>query len=36
LKKNNIAVDIVLFGEIEENNDKLEKFLDKVNSSNNR
>jgi 26S proteasome regulatory subunit N10 len=35
LKKNNIAVDIVLFGEIEENNDKLEKFLDKVNSSNN-
>ena len=36
LKKNGVAVDIVLFGEVDENNEKLEKFIEKVNSSNNR
>lgn len=36
LKKNNVAVDVVSFGEEEENLDKLQQFIDAVNSSDNR
>jgi 26S proteasome regulatory subunit N10 len=36
LKKNNIAVDIVNFGEPEENTEKLEAFINSVNNSDNR
>lgn len=35
LKKNNIAVDVISMGENEENADKLQEFVDTVNSSNN-
>lgn len=35
LKKNNVAVDIVCFGELEENHAKLTKFVDTVNSNDN-
>ena len=35
LKKNNVAVDIVNFGEFEENESKLSKFVDTVNSNEN-
>ena len=35
LKKNNIAVDIVSFGNIEDNKERLEKFISLVNNSNN-
>lgn len=35
LKKNNVAVDIVSFGSEEENADKLEAFLEAVNSGDN-
>lgn len=35
LKKNNVAVDIVCFGEFEENRAKLEKFVDTVSSNDN-
>lgn len=33
LKKNNVSLDLVSFGEVEENNPKLEKLLNAVNSS---
>ena len=36
LKKNNVAVDIVNFGEEGENTNKLEAFIATVNSGNNR
>lgn len=36
LKKNNVAVDVVSFGEVEENLDKLQQFIDAVNSADNR
>lgn len=36
LKKNNIAVDIISFGEEAENEDKLAKFIEAVNSGENR
>ena len=36
LKKNNIAVDIVNFGEDAENQEKLSKFIEAVNSGENR
>ena len=36
LKKNNIAVDIINFGEAAENGDKLETFLDAVMNNGNR
>lgn len=35
LKKNNVAVDIVCFGEVEENREKLEAFIKAVNSNEN-
>ncbi|KAK0536799.1 proteasome regulatory particle base subunit rpn10 [Tilletia horrida] len=35
LKKNNVAVDVINFGEDEENEDKLAKFVEAVNSSDN-
>lgn len=35
LKKNNVAVDIVNFGEIEENETKLSAFIESVNSGDN-
>ncbi|EPQ30813.1 uncharacterized protein PFL1_01712 [Pseudozyma flocculosa PF-1] len=35
LKKNNVAVDIVNFGEDEENEDKLSKFIEAINSGDN-
>ena len=34
LKKNNVAVDIVSFGSDDENSEKLEAFLEAVNSDN--
>ena len=36
LKKNNVAVDIINFGEEAENNAKLEAFINNVNSGDNR
>lgn len=36
MKKNNIAVDIVNFGEESENTAKLETFINNVNSGDNR
>ena len=36
LKKNNVAVDIILMGEIEENNEKLQEFVTATNSNDNR
>ena len=36
LKKNNIAVDIISFGEDVENEEKLSKFIEAVNSGDNR
>lgn len=36
LKKNNVAVDIINFGEDAENEDKLSKFIEAVNSGDNR
>ena len=36
LKKNNVAVDIINFGEDEENLSKCQIFLENVNSSDNR
>lgn len=36
LKKNNVAVDIVSFGEDAENEEQLRGFVDAVNSSDNR
>jgi hypothetical protein len=35
LKKNNIAVDLVLFGQIEENEAKLTKFIETLNNNDN-
>jgi 26S proteasome regulatory subunit N10 len=35
LKKNNVAVDIISIGEIEENNEKLSEFVNSVNSNDN-
>jgi len=35
LKKNNVAVDVVSFGEVEENQEKLEAFVKAVNSNDN-
>ena len=36
LKKNNVAVDVVNFGEEQENEPKLKAFIEAVNSSDNR
>ena len=36
LKKNNVAVDIVTIGELDENNDKLVEFINAVSSGENR
>lgn len=36
LKKNNVAVDVVNFGEEGENTSKLEAFIEAVNSNDNR
>lgn len=36
LKKNNVAVDIILMGEIEENSEKLQEFVNATNSNDNR
>jgi 26S proteasome regulatory subunit N10 len=36
LKKNNVAVDVVSFGEVDDNMEKLNAFIDAVNSSDNR
>lgn len=36
LKKNNVAVDIILMGEIEENNEKLTEFVNATSSNDNR
>lgn len=35
LKKNNVAVDVISFGEVEENREKLEAFVKAVNSNDN-
>ena len=35
LKKNGVAVDVISMGEIEENQQKLQEFVDAVNSNNN-
>jgi 26S proteasome regulatory subunit N10 len=35
LKKNNVAVDVICFGEVEENREKLEAFVKAVNSNDN-
>jgi 26S proteasome regulatory subunit N10 len=35
LKKNNVAVDVISLGEVEENQDKLNSFIEAVNSSDN-
>jgi hypothetical protein len=36
LKKNNVAVDVVSMGELEENTEKLTEFVKAVNSNDNR
>jgi 26S proteasome regulatory subunit N10 len=36
LKKNNVAVDVINFGEEQENEPKLKAFIEAVNSSDNR
>lgn len=36
MKKNNVAVDVVSFGEDTENEEKLREFVESVNSSDNR
>jgi 26S proteasome regulatory subunit N10 len=35
LKKNNVAIDVINMGEVEENNEKLQKFVEAVNSNDN-
>ena len=35
LKKNNVAVDVISFGELEENNEKLNEFINAINSNDN-